>query len=160
MPRSTIGAALRAHRQRKRLSLAEVAERSGYEFKASSLGAYERGDRAISVRRLQRLSELYGVRVDALMRDEDLGEIDLRELAPNPSNALILDLGRVLESHSPGAAAVVRFATTIRTLRRQPASSILAVRKTDAAFLAALMGCSESELRRQLSDGGVLTSIP
>ena len=35
--------------------------RSGEEFKASVLGAYERGERAISVARLQRLARFYGV---------------------------------------------------------------------------------------------------
>ena len=40
---------------------------SEQEFKASVLGAYERGERAISVPRLQRLAKLYDVPVDNLL---------------------------------------------------------------------------------------------
>src|SRR3954452_10335005 len=56
-----IGEALRLARRRKRLSLREVEAGTAHEFKASVLGAYERGERAISVPRLQRLSRFYGV---------------------------------------------------------------------------------------------------
>ena len=40
---------------------------SQQEFKASVLGAYERGERAISVPRLQRLARFYHVPVDQLL---------------------------------------------------------------------------------------------
>ena len=43
-----VGERLRAIRRQKRLSLQEAEELSGQEFKASVLGAYERGERAIS----------------------------------------------------------------------------------------------------------------
>ena len=50
-----VGERLRLIRRQKRLSLQEVEAISAQEFKASVLGAYERGERAISVPRLQRL---------------------------------------------------------------------------------------------------------
>ena len=58
---------LRAIRRQKGLSLHDVEARSSLEFKASVLGAYERGERAISVPRLQRLARLYRVPVDQLL---------------------------------------------------------------------------------------------
>ena len=63
----TVGARLRAIRGQQRLSLQEVEARSREEFKASVLGAYERGERAISVARLQRLARFYSVPVDQLL---------------------------------------------------------------------------------------------
>ena len=42
-----VGERLRAIRRQKRLSLQEVEATSSEEFKASVLGAYERGERAI-----------------------------------------------------------------------------------------------------------------
>jgi len=48
-----VGERLRHIRRQKRLSLQEVEAVSAQEFKASVLGAYERGERAISVPRLQ-----------------------------------------------------------------------------------------------------------
>src|SRR3954469_20736226 len=65
-----IGEALRLARRRKRLSLREVESGTAHEFKASVLGAYERGERAISVPRLQRLSRFYGVSLTELFSGE------------------------------------------------------------------------------------------
>ena len=62
-----VGERLRAIRRQKRLSLQEVEAASTQEFKASVLGAYERGERAISVPRLQRLARFYNVPVDQLL---------------------------------------------------------------------------------------------
>ena len=54
-----VGERLRAIRRQKRLSLQEVEANSTQEFKASVLGAYERGERAISVPRLRKLAMFY-----------------------------------------------------------------------------------------------------
>ena len=62
-----VGQRLRAIRRQKGLSLQEVEAVSAHEFKASVLGAYERGERVISVPRLQRLAQLYSVLVDQLL---------------------------------------------------------------------------------------------
>ena len=62
-----VGERLRAIRRQKRMSLQEVEATSSQEFKASVLGAYERGERAISVPRLQRLARFYNVPVDQLL---------------------------------------------------------------------------------------------
>src|SRR2546421_5068270 len=82
-----VGERLRAVRKQQRLSLQAVEQASRQEFKASVLGAYERGERAISVPRLQRLARFYNVPLDQLLpRDTRPGtgawgqkaEIDLR----------------------------------------------------------------------------------
>lgn len=64
---SKVGSRLRTVRRQRRLSLHAVEADSGHEFKASVLGAYERGERSISVPRLQRLAAIYGVPVDQLL---------------------------------------------------------------------------------------------
>src|SRR2546421_9461018 len=75
-----VGERLRAIRKQKGLSLQEVESASNQEFKASVLGAYERGERAISVPRLQRLARFYNVPVDQLL-PRDASEIDLTDAA-------------------------------------------------------------------------------
>jgi hypothetical protein len=55
------------------LSLFDVERDSGGEFRASVLGAYERGERAISVRRMARLAAFYGVPTAWLLPDS--GEV-------------------------------------------------------------------------------------
>src|SRR5580698_381745 len=62
---------LRAVRKQMHLSPQAVEAMSDQEFKASVLGAYERGERAISVPRLQRLAKLYDVPVDQLLPQDD-----------------------------------------------------------------------------------------
>src|SRR5437879_12323964 len=62
-----VGQRLRQVRKQQRLSLQAVEAASNQEFRASVLGAYERGERAISVPRLQRLAKFYNVPVDQLL---------------------------------------------------------------------------------------------
>ena len=59
-----VGERLRSIRKQKRLSLHDVEAQSTQEFKASVLGAYERGERALSLPRLDRLAQFYRVPVD------------------------------------------------------------------------------------------------
>src|SRR5687768_12014660 len=103
-----VGNRLRAIRKQKRLSLQEVEANSGQEFKASVLGAYERGERAISVPRLQRLAIFYNVPVDQLLPRQDgdttsgqFSVIDLNRpdgtAAGVPETPVTIDL-RTLES--------------------------------------------------------------
>ncbi len=56
-----LGANLREARKRTGMSLADMAFRTGGEFKGSILGAYERGERAITVKRFARLCALYSI---------------------------------------------------------------------------------------------------
>src|ERR1044071_3162685 len=72
-----VGGRQRSIRRQKRLSLQEVESACAEEFKASVLGAYERGERAISVPRLERLARFYAVPVDQrLPRDEVIAAAD------------------------------------------------------------------------------------
>ena len=71
-----VGERLRSIRRQKRLSLQDVEATSAQEFKASVLGAYERGERAISVPRLQRLARFYNVPVDQLLPPDEGPDFD------------------------------------------------------------------------------------
>jgi transcriptional regulator with XRE-family HTH domain len=64
-----LGARLRALRQDLGLSLAEVEATSGGAINAVVLGSYERGDRTVSVIRLEELAEFYGVLAEDLVAD-------------------------------------------------------------------------------------------
>ncbi|MCZ6662669.1 MAG: helix-turn-helix transcriptional regulator [Actinobacteria bacterium] len=58
---ASLGGRLRVARRQRGWSLGEVETFTEGEFKASVVGAYERGERAISVRRFVRLAEIYRV---------------------------------------------------------------------------------------------------
>jgi transcriptional regulator with XRE-family HTH domain len=83
-----VGDRLRLVRQQRHLTLQQVDEATGGEFKASVLGAYERGERIISVLRLKRLAELYRVPIDHLLphTEQPLVAIDLTQAEGRPSD--------------------------------------------------------------------------
>lgn len=56
-----LGERLRQARKRAGLSLDQLQTKTGGEFKASVVGAYERGQRAITVERLHGLCVIYGI---------------------------------------------------------------------------------------------------
>ncbi|REK19088.1 MAG: XRE family transcriptional regulator [Actinobacteria bacterium] len=64
---AALGSRLRAARRQRGWSLSDVESVTEGEFKASVVGAYERGERAISVQRLVRLSEFYGMNASDLL---------------------------------------------------------------------------------------------
>lgn len=137
-----LGARLRAVRKQKRLSLQAVEASSEKEFKASVLGAYERGERAISVNRLQRLASFYKVPVDQLLpRDgaDPAGSdrtIDLRTLPPIGNGA----------GARPGAPAPAAAAGNRRPA--QPEEGKLTI---DLGRLQGAPGPEKELLRRYLS---------
>jgi transcriptional regulator with XRE-family HTH domain len=151
MTGTSIGEALRTLRRARRLSLEEVAKQSGYDFKASALGAYERGERLVSVRRLQQLAAIYGVRPDAVLAGATLDEIDLTKPERITTSGLVLDLGRFIDSNDPEARAIMQFANAIKALRSEPTYSVLVIRRSDELALAALIGCKPSQLNEYLA---------
>src|SRR5229473_6863454 len=110
---SVVGDRLRAVRRQKGLSLQAVAAASGQEFKASVLGAYERGERAISVPRLQRLAALYEVPVDKLL--PSLAEHDdqgaPRGMGDGENRRVMIDLTQIKAADGDLASALQRFVT-------------------------------------------------
>src|SRR4051812_5503533 len=110
-----VGDRLRAIRRQKGLSLHDVEARSKQEFKASVLGAYERGERAISVSRLIRLAELYRVPADQLLpRGAPEGDVDIDLTTNEPSiEGFTIDLVRLHEIDDADAAVIARYAATI-----------------------------------------------
>src|SRR3954469_10337440 len=122
-----VGGRLRSIRRQKRLSLQDVEAGSDQEFKASVLGAYERGERAISVPRLQRLARFYSVPVDQLLPrdDDDPGPdavIDLDEGTMTPGrqadeHPVTIDLHRLSEMDTTEAQLLSRYLGMIQIQR-------------------------------------------
>ena len=135
-----VGDRLRAIRRQKGLSLHEVEARSGQEFKASVLGAYERGERALSVSRLVRLAELYDVPPDQLLPRDAEVEIDLTEATAGSTRAFTIDLVRLHELHEPDAEALGRYASRVQVQRQDFNGRFLTIRRDDLRVLAAVLG--------------------
>src|SRR4051812_44226086 len=143
-----VGGRLRAIRKQKRLSLQDVEAGSDQEFKASVLGAYERGERAISVPRLQRLARFYSVPVDQLLpRDDDdhSGDavIDLEEGTVTGRAAeehpVTIDLHRLSQMDSTEAQLLGRYLGMIQVQRGDFNGRMLTIRRDDLRAIACLL---------------------
>jgi transcriptional regulator with XRE-family HTH domain len=147
MPESynvAVGRRLRGIRKQKGLSLQEVEARSNQEFKASVLGAYERGERSLSLPRLQRLATFYGVPVDQLLPPDDRPSA-----APVAwtTGGVSIDLNRVERADPETAAIIDRFLRAIQVMRQDFNGRILTIRQNDVRLLAGLLGTNEDALR-------------
>jgi len=147
-----VGICLRRARQQLRLSLQAVETMSSQEFKASVLGAYERGERAISVPRLQRLAILYDVPVDLLLpAPERKGSADEGD-AGSPAHQLAIDLDAQIDSLSgPERDLLRRFVRMIQAQRRDNGGSTTSIRSGDIHAIELLLGSSARGAGR---DGG------
>lgn len=159
-----VGERLRDVRRQHRLSLQAVEAESGFEFKASVLGAYERGERAISVPRLQRLARFYNVPVDQLLPRDVAGEpnwarsagavIDLREPdAPDAEErGVTIDLTRLELTEAPERELLARYLATIQVQRQDFNGRVLTIRREDLRAIAALFDTKPAQVRRLLGE--------
>ena len=158
-----VGDRLRAIRRQKGLSLHDVEARSGMEFKASVLGAYERGERAISVPRLLRLADIYEVPSDQLLPRMLETEIDLGEndapLVDLMADGFTIDLQRLHDLDEPETAILSRYATSIQLERQDFNGRLLTIRRDDLRVIAAVLGRSVDELGQRFAQLGLCADV-
>ncbi len=154
-----VGDRLRSIRRQKGLSLHDVEARSGTEFKASVLGAYERGERAISVPRLLRLAELYQVPGDQLLPRGTDGELDLTQRDDAFAEGFTIDLERLRALDDAEASVLSRYAEAIQLQRQDFNGRLLTIRRDDLSVLAAVLGRRAEDLGRRLDELGLRASV-
>jgi transcriptional regulator with XRE-family HTH domain len=165
-----VGERLRAVRKQKHLSLQAVEAASGQEFKASVLGAYERGERAISVPRLQRLAGFYNVAVDQLLpRDvsavpaptgqaERQGAEVRGATAEDSDEKVTIDLTRLEGVTAPERDLLRRYLGMIQVQRQDFNGRMLTIRADDVRAIACLFDLTADGMRRRLDDLGLRLS--
>lgn len=157
-----VGERLRAIRRQKRLSLQEAEELSDQEFKASVLGAYERGERAISVPRLQRLARVYGVPVDQLLPREandgrsDTEYLDLTATTSVAPRKVVLDLARLDEMGGPTGEMLRRYVAMIQVQRQDFNGRVLTIRRDDLRAIACVLDTGTEQASARLDELGIL----
>jgi transcriptional regulator with XRE-family HTH domain len=150
-----VGDRLRGIRLQKGLSLHDVEEASVKEFKASVLGAYERGERSISVPRLQRLAAFYGVPVDQLLPRLEDTPIVLDGTHGATAGGIRIDLIKLKETSAPETDVLGRYVNMIQMARGDFNGKVLTVRQEDVRTLAAVFELSAEALTSRLDDLGV-----
>jgi transcriptional regulator with XRE-family HTH domain len=154
-----LGGRLRSIRVQKGLSLHDVEAGSADEFKASALGAYERGERAISVPRLERLARFYHVPVDQLLPAE---EVAAREPAPRVESGrrakVTIDLERARDFDHPEATTLNRYLEMIQIERQDFNGQMLTVRRDDLRALACIFHTTAELVPDVLDELGLIYS--
>jgi transcriptional regulator with XRE-family HTH domain len=158
-------------RKQMRLSLQAVEAMSEQEFKASVLGAYERGERAVSVSRLQRLAKLYSVSVDQLLPHESdatrwwmskdaetaagAGALPPDRAAAQAwqnSDTVTIDLTRLRDVSGPERDLIRRFVSMIQVQRQDFNGQLITIRSSDVRAIACLFGMTPDAMGRRLDE--------
>lgn len=148
-----IGRRLREVRRATGMTLEEVTAASGQVIKMSTLGSYERGDRALTVARLCTLAGLYGVPVTELLPEQaptpSEAVIDLRDHAQPAAAELARQASDVLDPDTR-AGLVREFARATVADRARGGGRDYLIRRDDVERIARLLGIDRREVRRQL----------
>jgi transcriptional regulator with XRE-family HTH domain len=158
-----VGGRLRAIRRQKHLSLQDVEASSSQEFKASVLGAYERGERAISVPRLQRLARFYRVPVDQLLPGDDGPDfgprpgdrevvIDLTERESSDERPITLDLAAIEAVAGEEGQMLARYLRMIQVQRGDYNGKMLTIRRDDLRAIACILDVSPEQATGRLRE--------
>ncbi|MER3395570.1 MAG: transcriptional regulator [Acidimicrobiia bacterium] len=147
-----IGRRLRAIRRQKGLSLQDVERQSGGRWNPSTLGAYERGFRKLTVERLRDLAEFYGVPLSLL-----LGSLPHPD-RPVSVSRVVLDITK-LEEAGLELAPFKRMVRALLAERREEASTLVAIRRSDIRNAALMYGETEEQLLARLKARGILVDL-
>jgi transcriptional regulator with XRE-family HTH domain len=143
-----LGDHLRRLRKQRGLSLLDVQAQSLDEFKASVLGAYERGERAISALRLARLAELYRLPMQAMLPPDGV-------MGESPTGGLAIDTERLDGATSAEGAIVSRFVARLQARRRDWTGTVFKMRSEDVIALASAVDKTPAELVALLDELGL-----
>ena len=158
----SVGGRLRDIRRQQGLSLQAVEDVSEREFKASVLGAYERGERIISVLRLQRLAQLYGVPVDQLLpRTGGAGpasslEVESEGRPPAADESPVtIDLGHLEALDAPEREILRRYIGMIQIQRGDFNGRVITIRDEDVRALARVFERDGLGMRQRFDELGI-----
>ena len=147
-----VGARLRSIRKQRGLSLQDVQRISEQEFKAAVLGAYERGERSLSLPRLRKLSEFYNVPMLQFLPSEE--GVDPTAIKADITGVTI-DLNKMDDLTGEDSIVIERFLRGIQSLRQDYNGKVLTIRADDLRTLALMLNRSPADFSEHLSDLGV-----
>ena len=134
----SIAIRIRKLRKDRGWSLADIERKSRGRFKAVVLGSYERGDRALSVKRAIDLATLYSVPLHYLLAEP---EIEVKERR----KALILDLRRVrtADRSDEKTGILINFLSWISNQRNDWNGEVMSLRNSDLSLLGLILFFTE-----------------
>lgn len=154
-----VGERLRQIRQQKKLSLSEVESATNQEFKASVMGAYERGERMISVPRLERLANFYGVTVDQLLPRDKQREGDTQSQSAVPTK-LRIDVAKLSLREGKEFKMLERLLRMIQVQRQDFNGKVITVRAHDTRAIAVMLDVAVDDVGAKLAELDLLFVPP
>lgn len=150
-----LGERLRNIRVQKGMSLQDVQQASKGKWKAAVVGAYERGDRNVTVARLSELADFYGVPVSEILPEDGA--------PPSPSavegrRRVVLDLEGLKRVPESDRDPLSRFTHAIQIQRGDYNGRVLTIREDDLMALALLYQTTADDLSRRLGEWGLLST--
>jgi transcriptional regulator with XRE-family HTH domain len=158
---AVLGQRLRAVRLKLGLTLADVDALTSGAIGAGTLGMYERGDRRISVARLERVAAFYTIPVQSLVsgsQDVTVADYPVGDLVRRVHglSGLRVHLPCLVDSDDIRVQRLVLFTQSVlreRQARRHPGE--VPLRRSDLFPVLALFGASPAEAVRALSAAGL-----
>lgn len=145
-----VGERLRMIRKQKRLSLQEVETQSAQEFRASVLGAYERGERSLSAPRLDRLAQFYNVPTEQLLPRAETS-VEATAITSPDRERLAIDVSKLLQLSGLPFEMLARYLRLIQVRRQDFNGRVITVRGDDARAIAAMLDVPVDQVRDRLA---------
>ena len=135
-----VGERLRKVRAQNKFSLKDVEKMTNGFIKASILGAYERGERVISVPRLFELADFFKVPVNYLLKDGDKEAMHEVNVATHPasSEAVRINLVNLSKTRNRDAQSIKSYIDSIKKKREDFNVEVITIREDDLQMLAAM----------------------
>lgn len=151
-----IGSRLRSLREQRQMSMLDVEQSSSGDIVPSTIGAYERGDRTISLPRLNRLARLYNVPIEHLLPNAT-GERQAIRSAPI-AEPLTINSRRLDGLSGEPFLSLMRFIELIKLQRSDPERHIITLRCADAVVVAAILGAEVEQVVDRLTALNLLST--
>lgn len=142
-----IGANLRQIRLLKGFTLKDVEEKSKGKWKAVVIGSYERGNRALTIKKAIVLADFYQVPLGHLLGIT-------QNIKTNDPTRIRLDLRKVAQGSN--TSQIKLFAAWITGSRQDWNGEILSIRHSDLLPLALTLNLAESEVLTMLDNANLI----
>lgn len=149
-----VGERLRRIRIQKGMSLQDVQQASDGRWKAAVVGAYERGDRNVTIARLSELAGFYGVPMSEILPDDGFHS----GVPAEPRRRVVLNLEGLDRVPEQDRDPLARFTTAIQMQRGDYNGRVLTIREDDLMALALLYQTTADDLAHRLTQWGLINN--
>jgi transcriptional regulator with XRE-family HTH domain len=139
----TLNTRMRLIRESRHLTLVQAAKLSKGQISAIALGSYERGDRAVSARKLITIANLYEVPISELFE------------APRnfmPEERISIDIRRILLTSNPAAQKFTEVLRNIARMRGDWNGEVISLRGQDVNNFQVFTGLTTEQIQQVVHD--------